>query len=154
MLQRLASALSGTEIVDLNSGLRVFPKELAKRYMRLLPNGFSFTSTLTLVTLSLGDRICNLPIGYRWRKGRSKIRPIRDTLGFLQLIVRTVMFFDPMRVLPTAVGFFAASAAVAIGSSLWTGELMDVTTALLFVTGVQILVLGMVTETINRRFPP
>ncbi len=153
-LRRLASYLSQVKILDLNSGLRLFPKELALRFLRVLPNGFSFTSTLTLAALSLGYDVSYVPIDYRHRKGRSKIRPIRDTLAFLHLIVRTLMFFDPMRVLlPVSLFFFAGSVGVGVGSYLLTGRLMDVTTVLLFVTGVQILALGMIAEAINRRLP-
>ena len=154
VLRRLASYLSQVEILDLNSGLRLFPKELALRFVRLLPNGFSFTSTLTLATLSLGYEVDYVPIDYRRRRGRSKIRPVRDTLNFLHLIVRTVMFFDPMRVLlPASLFFIFASAAVGVGSVLWTGQLMDVTTVVLFVTGVQLFALGLLAEAVNRRLP-
>lgn len=153
VLRRLASSLAQVKILDLNSGLRLFPKELALRFLRLLPNGFSFTSTLTLAALSIGYDVDYVPIDYRHRKGRSKIRPVRDTLAFLHLIVRTLMFFDPVRVLlPTSLLFFAGATVVGLGSYL-LGRLMDVTTVLLFVTGVQILVLGMVAEAINRRLP-
>jgi len=95
-----------------------------------------------------------LPIDYRRRKGRSKIRPIRDTLGFLSLIFRTVMFFDPLRILlPLSLFFLFSSVLVAVGSYLFTDQLMDVTTVLLLVTGIQILALGMIAEAINRRLP-
>ncbi len=154
VLRRLASYLSQVEILDLNSGLRLFPKELAQRFVRLLPSGFSFTSTLTLAALAQGYDVEYVPIDYRRRQGRSKIRPIRDTLGFLHLIVRTVMFFDPMRVLmPVSFFFILASVAVGVGSVLWTGELMDVTTVVLFVTGVQLFALGMLAEAVNRKLP-
>jgi len=153
-LTRLASYLSGFRILDLNSGLRLFPKELADRFARLLPDGFSFTSTITLAALSAGWTVKYRPIDYRRREGRSKIRPLRDTIGFLSLIIRTVLFFDPLKVLlPLAVFFVAASGIVAVTSLLVTGRLMDVTTVLLFVTGVQILVLAMIAESINRRLP-
>jgi glycosyltransferase involved in cell wall biosynthesis len=151
VLRRFASVLSGEEIVDLNSGLRVFRRDLAERFLPLLPNGFSFTSTITLAALSSGLSIGYVPIDYRRRKGRSKLRPVRDTLSFLTLIIRTVMFFDPLRILlPLALLFVLAAVVVAIGSILLTGRLMDVTTVVLLVAGVQILTLGVIADVINR----
>ncbi|MCP4003432.1 MAG: glycosyltransferase family 2 protein [bacterium] len=153
-LQVLASYLSRQKIVDLNSGMRTFPRELAERFANLMPDGFSFTSTITLALLSAGYRLKYIPIEYRVREGRSKIRPIPDTLNFLRLIVRTIMFFDPMRVLlPVSLGFMLSSLGVAVGSIVFTDHFMDVTTVLLFVTGVQLLALGMIADVINRRLP-
>ena len=127
-------------------------KLLATAFARILPDGFSFTSTLTLAALSSGWVVRYVPIDYRRREGRSKIRPIRDTIGFLSLIIRTVMFFDPLRVfLPLALLFFLASLAVGLGSYFLAGRLMDVTTVVLLVTGVQLLALGIIADTINRR---
>jgi len=151
VLRKFASALSGAEILDLNSGFRIFRRDLAERFLPLLPNGFSFTSTLTLAALSSGAGVGYVPIDYRRRTGRSKIRPFRDTLNFLTLIIRTVMFFDPLRVLlPLGLSFLVAAVAVGFGSVMLTGRLMDVTTVVLLVAGVQILALGAIADVINR----
>ena len=151
-LTRFASSLSSVRIVDLNSGLRAFPRALAERYIPILPDGFSFTSTITLAAISSGWEVTYVPIDYRRREGTSKIRPLRDTIGFLILIIRTVMFFDPLRVLlPIALLFILSSVVVAVGSLALTGMLMDVTTVILLVTGIQLLVLGMIADAINRR---
>lgn len=151
-LTRFASYLSSFEILDLNSGLRAFPRDLAERFSRILPDGFSFTSTITLAALSSRWDVSYIPIDYRKRGGVSKIRPVRDTIGFLSLIVRTVMYFDPLRVfLPLGLLFILASAVVAVTSILVTGTLMDVTTVILLVAGIQLLALGMIADAINRR---
>ena len=93
-----------------------------------------------------------LPINYRKREGLSKIRPIADTLNFLKLIIRTILFFDPLRVfLPISVFFMLGSVGVGVGSYVITGKLMDVTTVLLMITGIQMLMLGMIADTMNRR---
>lgn len=151
VLRKLASYLSRVEIPDLNSGLRLIRKDVVERFMHLLPEGFSFTTTITLAMLSSGYNVKYVPIDYRKRAGKSKIRPISDTLNFLMLIFRTIMYFDPLRVLlPTAVAFVAISMVVGLGSAFF-GRFMDVTTVVLFVTGVQILALGLIADTLNRR---
>ncbi len=152
VLRKLAEVLSGHEIPDLNSGLRVFHRDAANRFRAILPDKFSYTTTITLAMFAAGYQVTYLPINYRKREGRSKIRPIADTLGFLKLIIRTVLFFDPLRIfLPLAVAFLIAAAGVGVGSYFVTGRVMDVTTVLLVVTGIQMLVLGMIADMLNRR---
>ncbi len=152
VLRRLASYLCRYRIPDLNSGLRLMRKDLLERYERMLPNQFSFTTTITLAMLSSGYQVKYLPIDYLKRKGKSKIRPIADTINFLILIIRTITYFNPLRVfLPLSLLFFFASVGVGVGSYTITGTLMDVTTVLLFVTSIQLLGLGMLADVMSRR---
>lgn len=154
VLRKLASILSRQDIPDLNSGMRIFRKDLAKKFENILPNKFSYTTTITLAMFSAGYHVKYVPINYLRREGASKIKPIQDTLNFLKLIIRTIMYFDPLRVfLPISLLFIAASIAVAVSSYYITGVVMDVTTVLLFVTGFQMLALGMIADMLNRRIP-
>lgn len=98
VLSRLANYLSGTKIPDLNSGLRAFKKEIALKFFNILPDQFSFTTTITLGMICSGYTIKYEPISYHRRVGKSKISPIRDTSNFILLIVRTVMYFNPLKV--------------------------------------------------------
>jgi glycosyltransferase involved in cell wall biosynthesis len=97
-LKRYASWIAATNIPDINSGLRVFRKSVAEKYFNILPNAFSFTLTITLAFITNFHRVVYVPINYSERVGNSKIRPIRDTLKFVQLILRTGMYFAPLRV--------------------------------------------------------
>jgi len=151
MLKKLAQHLSGETILDFNSGFRVFRKELAARALRYLPDGFSFTTTITLYFLSNDHKIAYVPIDYYQRKGKSKIRPIKDTLNFLQLIIRTVMFFNPLKVfLPLSLLFLFLSFSVLVISYVM-GRVMDITTMVLFVMGIQLLALGLLADLIDKR---
>ena len=152
VLRKLASVLSQKNIPDLNSGFRLMRKSEVQRFFNILPNGFSFTTTITLAMFSAGLRVRYVPINYLKREGKSHIRPIKDTLNFLKLIFRTIMYFDPLRVfIPVAFGFFGLSVIVALGSWLYLEQLMDVTTVLLALTGVHMLALGMIADMLNRR---
>jgi glycosyltransferase involved in cell wall biosynthesis len=113
-LRWLASYLAGTNIPDLNSGLRAMRRELVLRYRPILPDGFSFTTTITLASLTNDHRVDYVPIDYAKRSGRSKIRPIRDTLGFTQLIVRTVLYFNPLKVLYPVAGLVLVALLVSL----------------------------------------
>jgi glycosyltransferase involved in cell wall biosynthesis len=102
VLGRLANYVSGTRIPDLNSGLRVFRRDVAMQYFPILPNQFSFTTTITLAMLCDNYAVTYLPIDYHKRQGKSKIVPW-DVGNFAILILRTAMLFRPLRVfLPIA----------------------------------------------------
>ena len=96
-LRRLASYLAGQKLPDLNSGLRLMRRDLIDRYRHLLPSGFSFTTTITLASACNGHEIEFVPIDYHARLGKSKIRP-RHAFDFLLLILRTIVFFNPLKV--------------------------------------------------------
>ncbi|MBL8168266.1 MAG: glycosyltransferase family 2 protein [Acidobacteria bacterium] len=97
VLNQLANYVSGTDIPDLNSGLRAFRRDLALQYFSILPNQFSFTTTITLAMLCDNYAVSYLPIDYRKRKGKSKIVPW-DAGSFAILILRVAMLFRPLRV--------------------------------------------------------
>jgi glycosyltransferase involved in cell wall biosynthesis len=97
LLTRLASYLSGTRIPDLNSGLRLMRRGLVERYEHLLPEGFSFTTTITLACACDGHPMAFVPIDYARRLGDSKIRA-RHAYDFLILILRTIVLFNPLKV--------------------------------------------------------
>lgn len=150
-INKLANHLSGIKIPDLNSGLRAMRKEKVERFFSILPERFSFTTTITLAFLTNGYSVKYIPIEYYKRKGKSKIHPIKDTLNFIQLIIRTIMYFNPLKIfLPLSFTFFIASATVLIVSWL-SGRVMDVTTTILFVAGIQLLAIGMIADLIDKR---
>jgi glycosyltransferase involved in cell wall biosynthesis len=110
-LGRLASYLAGQKLPDLNSGLRLMRKDLIERYLHLLPSGFSFTTTITLASACNDHPIEYVHIDYLARLGESKIRP-RHAYDFLLLILRTIVFFNPLKVFLPA-GLILALAGLA-----------------------------------------
>ena len=154
ILRGIAAYLAGEPIPDLNSGLRAMRRDLCLRYESIFPDGFSFTTTITLASLTNGHRVDYLSIDYAQRAGSSKIRPIRDTAGFLALIIRTVVYFNPLKV------FYPLGGLVAV---LFTGSLfydlflvedganLGDKTVLLFVALVQTLTLGLVADLIDKK---
>lgn len=97
-IRRLACFLTGVNIPDLNSGLRIFRRELALRFFYLLPNGHSWVSTITLCSLTNDLRVDFIPIKYRRRRGHSSFHPIRDTYQYFLTVLRTVTYFNPLKV--------------------------------------------------------
>jgi len=139
-------------IEDLNSGLRAMWKHHIERFLSLLPNGFSFTSTITLAMHVNGMAVRYEPIDYAKRVGKSSIRPIRDTFNFFSLVLRTIMYFRPLQVLGTIAIFLIFSAVgVGIAGNILTGQVPDVITTSLFSTGVIFLGLGLLGDLINAQ---
>ena len=151
ILRRLAIYLSESDIPDLNSGLRVFRKEAAVSYFSILPSGFSFTTTITLAMLCNEGSVVYIPINYAKRRGRSKIRPLRDTMNFLILIMRTILYFNPLRIfLPVSLmigALFAASLAYDI---IVLKDLTEKTLIFLF-GAIQLMAIGVIADLIAKR---
>jgi len=151
-LNRLAGYLSERRIPDINSGLRAFKKDIALKYFHILPAKFSFTTTITLAFLSDDYSVKYLPIDYHRRGGRSKIRPLRDTWAFLLLIIRTIIYFNPLKVLlPLASFLFLLGIAILFYSKFILQQVMDITVILLIVTSLLVALLGLVADLIVKR---
>lgn len=163
VLSRLANRLTGTRIPDLNSGLRVFTRSLASRYMHLLPEGFSFTTTITVASLCDGVTVKFIPIDYHKREGESKIRP-GHFLSFLMLVFRLAVLFRPLKVfLPVSLLLFMLGSmkllldlVIAIGQvgfapALISYPIISTTTVIFLVSSLQVLLVGMVAEALAVR---
>ena len=149
-LLRYARWMARADIKDLNSGLRAFRKKDALRLFPLLPEGFSFTSTITLAMHVNGRHISYLPIDYRKRIGTSSIRPIRDTLAFFSLVLRTTMYFRPLQVFGSISGLlFATAVVIGVAGKLYLGEVPDVATISLVSTSLIFLGLGLIGDLVN-----
>src|SRR3990172_230005 len=105
LLNMLANYLSGRHIPDLNSGLRVLKKSIVKRFMPLLPSGFSFTTSITLALLCNDYLVMYHPVDYYRRIGNSKIRSV-DAYHFLLLILRTITYYNPIKIFLPLGGIF------------------------------------------------
>ena len=150
-LNQLANLMAGTKIPDLNSGLRLFRKEIAEKYMHFMPSGFSFTTTITMAMLNDDYLVKYVPIDYYHREGRSKIRPIRDTSNFVMLILRVTMYFKPLKIfLPVAALLLVASSIALVGDVGRETGLSDKTVILSLATGMVFLV-GLLADAVANR---
>ncbi len=150
-IKKLADYLSGENIIDINSGLRLIRKDLISKFNRILPEGFSFTMTITLALLTNGYRVEYIPIDYHKREGKSKLRPLRDTYGFLKLIVRTVLYFQPLKVfMPLSFLFFIVGFILLL-YRIFIAEAFVTTITLLFMAAFQLFIVGLLADLIDKR---
>jgi glycosyl transferase family 2 len=95
--RQFAQWITGTPIPDLNSGLRVFDRAVAERFADLLPDGFSFTTTITVASIAERLVVHFEPVDYMPRIGRSKIRPVRDTVRIARHLFWLGLRLAPLR---------------------------------------------------------
>lgn len=151
-LSKLANYLADTKIPDLNSGMRIFRRKEVEKFYNILPNKFSFTTTITLAYHTTGLLVKYVPINYYKRAGKSKIRPFKDGFNFIMLILRTITYFNPLKVfLPVSFAFFVAAILVFLYSTLVMGRFMDVTTVILVVAAIQTVLFGLLADLVVRR---
>ncbi len=157
LITRLAVYLSGQQIPDLNSGLRIFRRDVALRFLSLYPDGFSFTTTITLAMLTNHYRVKFVPINYLRRIGKSSIKPIRDFTNFTILIIRICAYFKPLNVFvpPALLLIFGGLVKGIIDyADLFhhgTGGRLGLLAILLVLTGVQMLFIGLLADLIDQR---
>ncbi len=151
VLRAHCSWLVGEHIPDMNSGLRVFRRSVFDQFFKILPDGFSLTTTLTVAMMRNRYSVVFEPIEYAERVGRSKIQPVRDTLRFLQLILRTGMYFSPLRVLLPLVLTLSMAFMASLGYDILVlRDLTDKTVILLLFT-MNTALFGLLADMIDKR---
>lgn len=97
-IRRLASYLTGAAIPDLNSGLRVFRREVGAQFLYLLPRGFSCVTTLTMTFLANGYSVKYVEVPYFPRAGKSKFHWWSDTRRYVMQVIRMTLSYEPLRI--------------------------------------------------------
>jgi glycosyltransferase involved in cell wall biosynthesis len=144
----LASWLSERAIPDLTSGFRAARRELLLEILPLLPNGFSYPTTSCLAFLKAGYSVAFVPVRARPRVGTSKIRPLRDGVRFLLIILKIVTLYSPLKVFfPIASG----SLLLGLGYGAWNvvarGKI-PMGSALLIQLAIVVFLFGLLAEQI------
>ena len=138
-------------VKDLTSGFRVMERDTVTRYLYLLPNSFSYPTTLTLAYLRSGRTLCYLPIQARKREeGKSKIKLFRDGSRFLLILIKIITFFSPLRIfLPVSLLFWLTGMANYAITYFTAGRFTNMS-ALFLITSVIIFMIGLVSEQITQ----
>ncbi len=149
-LNQLANYLSDARIPDLNSGFRAFRRDVVMQYFPLLPDQFSWTTTITLAMHCDKYAVSYIPINYRERKGQSKIMPW-DAGSFLLLILRTSMLFRPLRIFLPIVVTFLAYGLIKMIVDLSHQPHISASAVLALLSALFILLIGMLGDVVATR---
>jgi len=148
---RFASYVANFSIKDLTSGFRAVKTAVARQFIHLLPNTYSYPTTLTLWVLRSGLSIKYVHIKIHNRSnGSSNISLVQDGVRFFMIIIRICTLFSPLRVfLPVSFLMFALGLVRYIHSYVTQGRFTNMS-ALLFVTSVVIFMMGLISEQITQ----
>jgi len=145
----LASYVAKFYIPDLTSGFRAIKADIARNFLYLLPNTYSYPSTLTLGALRSGRSVKYMPINVLKRiTGKSEISPFKDGVRFLMIIIKICTLYSPLRVfLPVSFGLFVLGLSYYMFTYLSSGRFSNMS-LLLFTTSIIIFMMGLVSEQI------
>lgn len=144
-----ANYLAGMKIPDLNSGFRALKKDVAMEFMHILPNSFSFSTTITLALITSGYSVKYVPIEAPERVGTSKIKPFRDGFRFILMIVRTIALFNPLKIfLPLSLVLFLSGMSNLIYEAIVYLNISD-TSVFLIISSLIIFFFGVLSDQVS-----
>jgi glycosyltransferase involved in cell wall biosynthesis len=149
----LATYISGRKIEDLTSGFRAVKTHIARQFVYLLPNQFSYPSTITLSIVRAGYSLGYESIRFlpRDTKTKSKINPLQDGLRFLMIILKIAIFYAPLKVFaPLSVFIFLLGVGYGLMRIFLLHAPYGQTSALLMSTAVLTFLVGLVSEQIAQ----
>lgn len=120
LFKQIAQFVAGEKILDVNSGLRVFRKDVILKYLINTSSGFSFSLSTTLIFILEGLAVYYFPIEYRPRIGRSKVKYLRDILRSAQILVETITLYNPIKIFMLISGMISILGFVILGIPIFT----------------------------------
>jgi hypothetical protein len=147
---RFASWMVQQPVEDLTSGFRVVKADKFRKFLYLLPNGFSYPTTITMSFFRAGFSVAYLPINtLRRGTGKSHIRPVRDGVRFMLIIIKIGTLYSPQKLfLPISAGFFLTGCGYYLYTYLTVGRFTNMS-ALLFISAIFTFLIGIVSEQIS-----
>lgn len=150
VFSRLATWMTGQQVEDLTSGFRVVKADKFRKFLYLLPNGFSYPTTITMSFFRAGFSIAYLPIHTpRRATGKSHIRPTRDGLRFLLIIFKIGTLYSPLKLfLPISLVFFFSGLGYYLFTFVTQHRFTNMS-ALLLTTSMLVFLIGLISEQIT-----
>jgi hypothetical protein len=147
VLSLVVQVIAGRRIADINCGLRVVQRSVLRRYLHLLPDGFSASITLMLLLIKRSYRVEFVPIVTRSRVGRSTVRVFRDGIRAIQTALRIVVLFQAFQTfsIVAAVLLFVGS-AYGLTVALTAGRGLPALAGVLVLSGIIIFFMGLLTD--------
>lgn len=146
---RFASWMVQHKIDDLTSGFRIVRANKFKEFLSILPNGFSYPTTITMAFFRSGLSVGYVPIQTEKRSGKSHIRILQDGVRFLLVIFKIGVLFSPMRIFfRVSILFFLVGISYYFYTYHTMGRFTNMS-ALLFITSILVFLIGLISEQIT-----
>ena len=147
----MASYVCNKKIEDLTSGFRAIKTSIAKEFLHLLPNTFSYPTTITIAVARSGYQFVYHPIKVVKREGKSKIKIIRDGYRFLLIIFKVATLFSPLKIFtPTALFLFLLGFGYGLYKVIFLNSRYGPTSALLMTMAGLVFLIGLISEQITQ----
>ena len=158
VIRKLAEFISGKRIPDLNTGMKLYKRDLMLQYLWCMPDGFSCVTSMTLAFLCNGHPVKYVKVDYRKRIGTSKFHPVKDAAKYFATMVRIIMYFRPLRVFwPMSLFVLFLGGLGTLYHSIRQGHLrFSDSEVVLYVSAMLVLVIGLLADLIvaQRRHLP
>lgn len=150
IFSRFATWMVQQKVEDLTSGFRIVRADYFRKFLYLLPNGFSYPTTITMSFFRAGYSIAYIPINTpRRTTGKSHIHPFNDGLRFLLIIIKIGTLFSPLRLfLPISATFLVTGLSYYLYTYSMTSR-FTIMSALLFISSILTFLIGIVSEQIT-----
>lgn len=146
-----ASYICGRKIEDLTSGFRMIKADIAKKFLYLLPNTFSYPTTLTLAVVRAGYSLQYVPITVRKRVGKSKIKLLRDGSRFFLIMFKIATIFSPLKIfIPAGILMFLVGFCYGLFKVVFLNTRYGPTSAMLMIMSVIVFMVGLVSEQVAQ----
>ena len=151
VIRIISNYLVGQKIPDLNSGLRAIKRNVILRYIHLLPDGFSASSTMTMILLMKRYEVNFIPIKTQKRIGKSEVKQLQDGLGTIVLLIRIIMLFNPLKIfLPFSIFSFSFGILYGIYKLVTIdGHGLSVGSLLIMLLGLFSFIIGLLADQIS-----
>lgn len=146
---RLASVMTGHRIEDLTSGFRAVRANKFRKFLYLLPNGFSYPTTSTMAFFRSGFPVAYVPIHAGKREGKSHIKILKDGIRFFIIILKIGALFSPMRLFLPISGALFMTGFSYYGYTYFTTSRFTNMSALLFTSSLLTFLMGLISEQIS-----
>ncbi|MDA7979539.1 MAG: glycosyltransferase family 2 protein [Pirellulales bacterium] len=149
VIRQLAQWICRRKIPDLNTGMKVFKRDLMLRYLWVMPDGFSCVSSMTMAFLCNDHAVKYMPVEYRPRVGKSKFHPVRDTAKYILTVIRLSLYFRPLRAfLPVSLLMFVFAIALGTRNIIVSETGLHDADIMLVISAMLIFVLGLLADLI------
>lgn len=144
-----ASWMVNHPVMDLTSGFRAVRAKSFRRFLYLLPNSFSYPTTCTMSFFRAGLSVAYLPVIMPQRIGQSHIRPLRDGIRFLLIIIKIGTLYSPLKLfLPVSAAFLTTGLGYYLFTYISYNRFTNMS-ALLLIAGILAFLIGIVSEQVT-----